>query len=220
MLYQANNPLINCELKFAKSDKGEFEGYGSIFDSIDGIGDTIFKGAFEESISKALPKMFMNHNHNDIPIGDWLKAEEDSTGLFIAGKVDLNHRDGPSAYSAMKRKAMDGLSIGAPMSSIEFKKRNDGGRNITKVSNLMEVSVVTFPMEQGAQIMAVKSEIETIDTLQDIELFLRESGLFSKSTATIFVSRMKEIIRRDAGKPEHEITKNVTDSFVEFIKKL
>lgn len=197
MIYQSNNPTLNCELKFAKNDKGEFEGYGSTFNNVDGKGDTILKGTYDESISKAMPKMFVNHKHGDVPIGDWLVAEEDSTGLFLAGKIDLNHKDGPTVYSAMKRKAMEGLSIGAPMSSVVFEKNKDGGRIISKM-NLMETSVVTFPMDTHSQIMAVKSEIEELKTFKDFEMFLRDSGTFSKSAATAFVSRINKLKQSDS----------------------
>jgi len=197
MIYQSNNPILNCELKFAKNDKGEFEGYGSTFDNVDGKGDTILKGTYEESVSKSMPKMFINHRHGDIPVGDWLVAQEDSSGLFLAGKIDLNHKDGPTAYSAMKRKAMEGLSIGAPLSSVIFEKNKNGGRTISKM-NLMEVSVVTFPMDNNAQIMTVKSEIEDLKTFKDFELFLRDSGNFSKATATAFVSRINKLKQSDS----------------------
>ena len=197
MIYQSNNPILNCELKFAKNDKGEFEGYGSTFNGVDGKGDTILKGTYEESISKSMPKMFVNHMHKDVPIGDWIVAEEDSTGLFLAGKIDLNHKDGPTVYSAMKRKAMEGLSIGAPMSSVVFEKNKDGGRTISKM-NLLETSVVTFPMDTNSQIMTVKSEIEELKTFKDFELFLRDSGIFSKSAATAFVSRINKLKRSDS----------------------
>ncbi len=198
MIYQSNNPVLNCELKFAKNDKGEFEGYGSTFNGVDGRGDTILKGTYEESISRIMPKMFVNHMHKDVPIGDWLVAEEDSTGLFLAGKIDLNHKDGPTVYSAMKRKAMEGLSIGAPMSSVVFEKNKDGGRTISKM-NLVETSIVTFPMDANSQIMTVKqSEIEDLKSLKDFELFLRDSGVFSKSTATAYVSQIMKLKRSDS----------------------
>ena len=197
MIYQANNPLLDCEIKFANNDKGEFEGYGSSFNGVDGKGDTILKGTYEESLSKFMPKMFINHGHNEIPVGDWLKASEDSSGLFLAGKIDLNHREGKSLHSAMKRKAMEGLSIGAPMSSVVFEKNREGGRIISKMK-LVEVSVVTFPMDSSAQIMTVKSEIEDLKTLKDFELFLRDSGSFSKSAATAFVSRINKLKQSDS----------------------
>lgn len=197
MIYQANNPLLDCEIKFANNDKGEFEGYGSTFNNVDGKGDTILKGTYKDSLSKAMPKMFINHGHNEIPVGDWLEASEDSSGLFLAGKIDLNHREGKSLHSAMMRKAMEGLSIGAPISSLVFEKNKDGGRTISKM-RLAEVSVVTFPMDTHAQVLTVKSEIEDLKTLKDFETFLRDSGSFSKAAATAFVSRINKLKQSDS----------------------
>lgn len=198
MLFNLENPLESCELKFASDDStGEFAGYASVWDSTDLGGDTIQKGAFAEAIGKRLPKMFINHRHFDIPPGDWLSAKEDDIGLYTEGKIDLNHREGPSLYSAMKRKAMTGLSIGFPRKSMKFTAKDGGGRLIT-YADLREVSVVTFPMEESAQIMAVKSDIETIDSLKAAELLLRDSGAFSRATATAFVSQLKSLCQSDS----------------------
>ena len=75
----------------------------------------------------------------------------------------------------------------------------------------------------------MKAEIETIDSLKDAELLLRDSGTFSKAAATAFVSRLNELVQRDAG-TEHreEITrlhahlqvKNATEKLVAFIDNL
>lgn len=215
-----DNPLEQCDLKFSNAEKGEFEGYASVFNGSDNIGDTILKGAYSESLIKGLPKMFINHRHGDIPVGDFYEAKEDDVGLYVAGRIDLQHRDGPSVYSAMKRKAMNGLSIGALKKSIVFERKSDGGRLIKSIPDLKEVSIVTFPMEENAGIMAVKSEIQTINDLKEAELFLRDSEYFSKSTATAFVSRIRELIRRDAENEfERGITKHdVTSELVQFIQ--
>lgn len=220
MIYKFNNPLENCDLKFAKdaSSEGEFEGYGSVFNSTDLGGDTILKGAYVESIEKSMPTMFINHDHAGIPPGDFTHAEEDSYGLKLHGKIDLNHKDGPTLYSAMLRKAMKGLSIGAPKSSLVFENKNGGGRVISKML-LKEVSVVTWPMEELAQISVVKSDIELIENFKDAEQLLRDVG-YSKSAATAFVGRVKYLLRRDAEKELNENTKDITDLLIERFKKL
>jgi HK97 family phage prohead protease len=214
-----DNLLEQCQLKFDSKKTGEFEGYGSVFNSVDKIGDTIQKGAFIDAITKELPKMFINHNHSAIPVGDWLEAGEDSTGLFLAGKIDMNHTDGPSVHSAMLRKAMNGLSIGALKSTLVTEKTATG-RLVTK-ADLKEVSIVTFPMEGNALIMDVKAEIERIKTLKDAEKILRESG-YSKSEATAIVSQIRNIGQRDAEHVRDEIIKHndATDELVAFIKNL
>jgi len=192
-----DNPLEQCDLKFASDDDtGEFYGYGSVFNSTDNRGDTITKGAFADAINKRMPKMFINHRHYEIPPGDWLMAKEDDVGLFMEGKIDMNHRDGPGLLSAMRRGAMEGLSTGVIKSTIEFERKSEGGRNISK-ADLKEVSVVTFPMEENAQILSVKSEIEQIESVRDCELFLRDAG-FSRSMAKAFLGQLRPLYLREA----------------------
>lgn len=208
MFHKIDNPYPQCDLKFASDEStGEFVGYGSVFNSVDQGGDTIQRGAFLDSITKQMPKMFINHRHFDIPPGDWLSAKEDDVGLRLEGKIDLNHREGPSLLSAMKRKAMSGLSIGALRATMKFERKDDGGRLITK-ADLKEVSVVTFPMEENATILAVKSEIEEITCLKDAELFLRESGPYSRAVATAFVSQLKALCQSDS---DAELLEQITE---------
>lgn len=220
MIHKMDNPLEQCQLKFDSSEKGEIEGYGSVFNSIDRQGDTIQKGAFKEALdNNGPPKMFVNHVHGDIPVGDWTHAKEDDHGLFLRGKIDMNHILGPSVYSAMQRKAMSGLSIGVVRATMITEKIKTG--RMIKKGNLKEVSIVTFPMEEQAQIMSVKSDITTIDSLKDAESILRDLGL-TKSEATAFVSRINGVSQRDAEYIRNEITKHkdATDELVAFIKNL
>lgn len=198
MLHRTDNPVDQCELKFSSDEStGEFAGYATKFGLTDNGGDTILKGAYAESIKKRLPKMFINHRHMDIPVGDWHTAKEDDVGLLVEGRIDLNHRDGKSLLSAMKRGAMNGLSTGVVRATMKFDRKDDGGR-VIKSGDLREVSVVTFPMEENATIIAIKSEIESITSLKDAELFLRESGVFSRATATALVSRLRGLCQSDS----------------------
>ena len=220
MMYKMDNPLEQCQLKFDSKEKGEFKGYGSVFNSIDRGGDTIQKGAFVDALEKnGLPKMFVNHNHNDIPVGDWLVAKEDDTGLFLKGKIDMNHILGPSAHSAMKRGAMNGLSIGVVKSTMITEKIKTG-RLVVK-GDLREVSIVTFPMEVQAQVMSIKADLDLVNDLKGAEAILRELGL-SKSEATAFVSRISGIGQRDAEYVRNEIIKHrdATDELIAIIKNL
>jgi len=220
-----------CELKFAKGDNGQFEGYASVFNSVDSGGDTITPGAFSETLKNdPAPKMFVNHDSWTIPVGDWVKLEEDSKGLFAVGQIDLNHNDGPSLYSAMKRKAMDGLSIGfkIPPNGAVWTDPNYEFRTINAIQ-LKEISVVNFPMETQARVTGVKAEIETIESIREAEAFLRDAGTFSKSAAIAFLSRVRALVRSDYEKEQQDElerlnsrlnSKNVTSSLVQFIDNL
>lgn len=229
MLQKINNPLDRCDLKFDK-DSGSFKGYASVFNGTDSDNDTILPGAFADTLKNRSrpPHMFINHRSFDIPVGDWLALKEDSVGLAAEGKVDLVHRDGPSLYSAMKNQRMDGLSIGFRIPVGGAEERDDGpGRIIAKL-NLVEISVVTRPADDDARISVVKSEIETINNIRDAELFLRDSGEFSRSTAVCFVSRLRDLAQRDfeselkqeIAELKSKISRDHTGSLVKFINDL
>jgi len=203
-----DNPLDRCQLKFSNDDKGLFHGYASVFNSVDKVGDTIVPGAYAKSLSSpTYPKMFVNHDHRQVPIGDWFKMVEDEQGLFVEGKIDLNHKDGPTVHSAMKRGAMDGLSIGFTMGADDYESK-DGGRLI-KSMNLMEVSVVNFPCEGQATVTAVKSDILALKNLSDCENFLRDACGLSRSMARVLISQIKGLTRCDA---EAELIRQIEEN--------
>jgi len=202
-----DNPLNKCNIKMDDAS-GEFEGYASVFNSNDSVNDTILPGAFSKTLSGGInPKMFVNHNHRDVPVGDWLEMREDDYGLFAVGKIDMNHRDGPTVYSALKRKAMDGLSIGFRMTKddYEWKENNDG--RVIKNMDLFETSVVSYPAESSARINAVKGLIEAVDDLKSLEAVLRDEG-FSRAAATALISRVKQLTRCDS---EDELRKTISE---------
>lgn len=204
MLKKLDNSAERCAFKFHASKKGEFEGYASKFDGVDSYGDTIIKGAFEKTIgSGTLPKMFVNHDSYQVPVGDWVDMKEDDDGLLVVGKIDLNHKDGPTVYSALKRGAMDGMSIGYKIFKGGSEENETGGLNLSSI-DVKEISVVNFPADGAARISGVKNDIELITSLKDAERFLRDSG-YSKSMATAFVSHINAICKGDPTDNSDEI---------------
>lgn len=206
MFQKVLNPLEHCQLKFASDVAGVFSGYASTFNTNDAVNDTMLPGAFKESIESGRRiKMFFNHNHKDIPIGDWTKLVEDATGLYVEGKIDLNHIMGPTLYSAMKRNAVDGLSQGFTAKEGDYEKKSEGGR-VFKNVNLMEISPVNFPCETRARISDVKSDTSGLESLKDFEHYMRDVCGFSKSEAVYFVSQFVKCVRSDSAPLERQIT--------------
>ena len=203
MFIKLDTTLEECNLKFAELD-GEFKfsGYASVFNSNDGIGDTIKPGAFKSANGKKLP-LFINHGHYEIPVGSF-KGKEDETGFFINGDVNPHHTNGPSAYSSLKRKELTGLSIGFKLKREDWiPKEDDRGRVIKKVE-LLETSLVGFPMEGKARVSGVKSSIldevfDSLETKRDLERWLRDEFGYSKSMAVKFISHAERIVRGDPG---------------------
>ncbi len=219
-----------CDIKLDKGHNGTFEGYASVFGGNDSYNDTIEKGAFKNTIKNdRTPSMFINHDSSAIPVGDWLNLNEDSKGLIVVGKIDLKHKDGPSLYSALERKAMDGISIGfvIPKGGSTEKEAAEGtpswmaGRTLSEIT-LKEMSIVNFPADDAARILAVKSDIEQITDLKTAERYLRDVG-FSIGVAKSFVSRINNISRRDVDdKLQGSIAQEmlVQNQLTEFINNL
>ena len=140
---------------------GTIKGYASVFNSVDLVGDTIKKGAFDQSIKayRKAGKMFpMLSGHSmDKVIGgfDPSKMRETEDGLYVEGQIDLDTQRGREDFSLMKKGFMNGMSIGGYADPENVKMRSDG-RDIMKF-DLMEISVTPMPAEPKAQVEEVKA---------------------------------------------------------------
>lgn len=179
----------------ATGDDGTIEGYGSVFGVRDSYSDVIAAGAFEASIKEhraagTLPAMLWQHD-SDQPIGVWTEMREDSTGLFVKGKLALDTVKGKEAYSLLKLGALNGLSIGFVSKQWSYDKSNEI-RTLTEI-DLWEVSLVTFPANKEARITGVKAaDIGGITTIRQAEKMLRDAG-FSTDAAKAFIAEVKRI---------------------------
>lgn len=144
------------------SDEGEFEGYAAVFDLVDAGGDIIEKGAFKKTIQEndGIFPMTWYHNVRD-PIGG-VKVKEDSYGLFVKGRLNLEVQSAREKHALMKQKepgpVIKGLSFGYDTIKQEF---DESGRNPVrrlKELKLYEVAPVLFAMQPHATITDVKME--------------------------------------------------------------
>ena len=100
------------------------------------------------------------------PIGRWTRFEERASGLYAYGEILLSTRLGQDAYSLIRARALDGLSLGYQTRQSIAQSAASGGpsagggnsvgrrpvkRRITE-ADLWEVSIVTFPMAPAARI--------------------------------------------------------------------
>lgn len=199
MFHKSITPIGQCQLKFASEGEGKFEGYLSVFNSTDQIGDTILPGAYTKSLEKTdIYPLFVNHKHDDVPVGV-LKARQDNHGLIVAGEINPDHHMAKTVYSAIKLGHMRGMSIGYTVPGGGWKAKDDsGGRILTEV-NLKEGSIVTFPCEESAVIVAVKkSDIDQLLTIRDIEGFMRDACGLSKSAGVALMARCRDVFLREA----------------------
>jgi len=175
-------------------ESGTFEGYASKFGGVDSYGDTVMKGAYEESLENRDRPVRMRWNHYGEVIGKWLEMREDEDGLYVKGQLTPGHSKAEDIKALLKHGAIDGLSIGYFVQ--ESEPNGYGGQNLQKI-DLIEISVVEEPADLSATITGIKSAIEKAETLADLERSLRDAGL-SKSVATALVSRTKSLVLCDA----------------------
>jgi len=204
MMMRKNLVLENVGLKFAKNETGAFSGYASVFGGVDSYRDTIMPGAYKSVIERIqsgaarMPKMFINHKSYELPVGKWLSMEEDEKGLFMFGELTPGMEDAKTVKAAMQHGTIDGLSIGYGLNrdDVEMVEKDDGVVRIIKnVSELYEISIVTYPADDAARVdlSSVKSALDQVESIKDFEDFLREAGGFSKSLATATASRAKRL---------------------------
>lgn len=186
--------FTDTEVKFV-GEKGKFVGYASVFEGVDSYGDTIKAGAFQNAIKYGkLPKMFENHKSWELPIGKWTNISEDSKGLLVEGEFTPNHSRADDVRSAMLHGTIDGLSIGYRLKEGDYSV-DGANRTIKNITDLVEISVVTFPADDVARVdlTSVKSALDGIHSIRDLEDFLRESGGFSKGLAQAVLTRSKQL---------------------------
>jgi HK97 family phage prohead protease len=199
-------------VKAIKED-GTFTGMASVFGAVDHHDDIVAPGAFAaclDGISKGAmnrPPMLWQH-WSDQPIGVFPSLAETAEGLECEGKLALRTQMGAECYELMKMGAISGLSIGG-YTRADSMDAKSGVRTINEFE-LWEISVVTFPANDGARIAQVKT-IEEIGDLAGAERYLREVGRLPRSQAKAMVNRFLELSRREVGSTGNEEAKAITE---------
>lgn len=134
-------------LRHVRDDRPlRFAGYAALFDRRDAGRDTIRAGAFARTLAeRAGPVPLLWQHRADLRIG-WIDAvAEDARGLRVVATVD--NPDG-AAGMALKRGTVSGLSFGYRARSA---RHSAEGRELLDLE-LIEVSLVTHPMQHGARV--------------------------------------------------------------------
>ena len=189
-------------------EKGSFEGYASVFNNKDLGNDVIRKGAFTESLMKKKPKQIklLYQHKTDQPIGVIDSIQEDNKGLLIKGRIAIDTQLGGDVYKLMKMGSIDSMSIGYRVNPDGFKYDDKNKRRILKSVDLMEVSMVTFPMNPKATVNKVKTIAgediaEGNVTERELEKRLRDSGILTNSLCTHTAS----ILHKSYNKEQREV---------------
>ena len=163
------------EIKEMQGDgAGVFEGYASTFGNIDSVNDVIEKGAYRKTIAtyksngSKMPLLFQ-HNTSDVR-GVITAMDEDDKGLYVRGSL-LKTERGNELREMLTMGAIRKMSIGFMPKLYEY---DQGGElRILKEIDLFEVSMVTFPANDKADVTYVKSLPESE---REFEKMLRQAG--------------------------------------------
>lgn len=218
------NLMMVCEAKLVLENQGNAEPTGKIEavvttwgarEGADGRRFNYQPEAFmdwAEAFSKEgrpLP-MFVNHDADSIPVGEWTSFEFDDKGMTAEGRIYMNTTQGSDLYQVMceSPNMFGGVSVGAYAE--EFMMVNADGEpdqsdeayfQITK-GGLREVSVVMYPNNPMAEVQ--KLEYFRADGTADLKVLeraLRDASLSKKDAVTAASIFKKVLEQRDASKP-------------------
>ena len=111
---------------------------------------------------------------------------------------------GARVHRALKRKSMNGLSIGYETKEAETDPKRPGVR-ILKAVDLWEITPVNFPAQPRAAVDNVKSFTAAgmLPSLKEFEAFLREAGGLSKRDAKFVVNHgFAQLARSESGQDQ------------------
>lgn len=155
---EKNYIICPFEIKEQTEDEEYFvvEGMAAVYGNIDLGDDLIEQGAFKLELIKDNTRPVLWQHYSSEPIGVGV-FEEMSNGLFVKIRMPKNDQFVKErVMPQIKIGSVKGLSIGYTTEDYEYV--TIGERRIRKLKRLglREVSAVTFPMNQEAQILAAK----------------------------------------------------------------
>jgi Escherichia/Staphylococcus phage prohead protease len=128
-----------------------FAGYAAVFDRPDRGGDIVRSGAFARSLKRgALVPLLWQHQAGK-PIGRVEYLKEDRRGLRVIARLS-GGAAGREAAALLKEGAVRGLSFGYRVRSAS----GEAPRELTEL-DLVEVSLVTLPMQPKARVHALEN---------------------------------------------------------------
>ena len=130
-----------------------FAGYAAIFDRVDRGGDVVRAGAFGGATAAGVPLLWQ-HGPGSV-IGTVERLAEDARGLRVIGRVSGRTAAGREAAAALRAGALDGLSFGYRVKAARGGGAGLGPRELLAL-DLVEVSLVSHPMQEGARVIRVE----------------------------------------------------------------
>jgi HK97 family phage prohead protease len=123
-----------------------FAGYAALFGTPDAARDTILPGAFAATLTARGTPLPLYWQHRPTQRIGWVEhASEDARGLRIIATLDAPHS---RAAALLARRQVDGLSFGYRARAYRL---TPAGRILAEIE-LLEVSLVTHPLQHGARV--------------------------------------------------------------------
>lgn len=148
----------------AADDGWEVAGYASTWDRDLG-GDVVHPGAFKASLESGARVRFLFAHDAAQPLGRPLELNEDATGLFGRFRVSKT-RLGQDIHTLLNDGALDSFSIG--FLPRDFDRDEKAGVRNLKAVELLEVSLVSLPMQPRATVTHVKAQDYATLTLEQL----------------------------------------------------
>lgn len=154
----------------AKDDGAGLSGYAATFNKVDSYGTAFAPGAFTKTLSERGDKIPILYNHDPgINVGIPESLATDALGLKVDAQIFDDGADGTTLSRRLRAGARYGLSFGFRTLRDRAATEGDqldmaqvaeadlyGGLRVIEEVKLYEVSVVTFPANDAAQITAVR----------------------------------------------------------------
>lgn len=152
---------LNIDIK-AIDDKGTFNGLASPYNNVDDGNDKVFPSIGKRNNNKNVPLLWQHDTHK--PIGSLLLTDS-KEGIQAAGALILDKNpegqylipQAAESYALLKKGLLK-LSIGYKTLDYSYEKVGNQSVRDLKDIDIMEVSLVTFPMNEKATITSVKEK--------------------------------------------------------------
>jgi uncharacterized protein len=204
------------------SEEGSFDGYASTFGNVDLGNDIVAKGAFAQTIKVNGGVVPILDSHDPSKQIGWNEsALEDSKGLKVHGRLDMNIQKARERHSLMRTAKSLGASMGLSIGYMTVKWMPHKERpevRVLKELNLMEYSVVTFPMNPKASVTAVK----TIDgiTIEEIKMYLMHDKGISEKAALMACDMLQSYATIEQGSISHSGQEQIEHDYSDIGKAL
>jgi len=164
--FQKNIPFEVDKIERADKDYITVSGYATTWNNVDLAGDIVLETAIGDGLSIIDTKILVDHDKLSLKstVGKIIDVEKDSKGLFIRCKIFKTPLTLEHLIPAIQKGLIENFSIG--FRALEWDTSDSG--YIFKKIDIKEVSLVSFPANEQANIISVKQQPKEFLDMEDI----------------------------------------------------